>query len=173
MNEVNIRTAVFNDIPMLVDFAWRSFYDTWNYMNTDEDLAMYRSQYFSDEIFTNEFQDHNISYYLAFENEMLVGYCKLRRNYAEGDLIYNRCIELQRMYVSHQTLRNGIGSLLMNHVIDIAFKENFEVMWLGVFEKNYRALAFYQKFGFEKYGSHDFVLGNDVTTDLLMMKPLL
>ena len=61
----------------------------------------------------------------------------------------------------------------MNHVIDIAFKENFEVMWLGVFEKNYRALAFYQKFGFEKYGSHDFVLGNDVATDLLMMKPLL
>jgi ribosomal protein S18 acetylase RimI-like enzyme len=47
-----------------------------------------------------------------------------------------------------------------------------ETLWLGVWERNARAVAFYRKYGFTRVGEHTFVLGSDTQTDWLLARPL-
>lgn len=171
-NTVEVRIAKETDILLLVNFCRDTFYNMWKDYNTDEDLATYMDEYFTPPVIAKELADSNITYLIASDQNKTVGYCKLKRNYREGDLNFLRVVEMQRMYTTKQTLRKGIGTQLMKRAIEMLRAENFEVMWLGVYEKNFNAIAFYSHFGFKPYGSHDFVLGNDVTTDILMMLPL-
>lgn len=170
--KVTVRLATIADVKLLNNFARLSFYEMWKDYNTDEDLDKYMNEFFTEEVLITEINDPNIDYFIALYDNEIAGYCKLKRNYKEGNLPDVPCIELQRMYTTLKTIRKGIGSSLMNHCLAISKHEGFIVMWLGVFEKNFRAIAFYSRFGFTTYGSHDFVLGNDVTTDLLMMKTI-
>ncbi|HTE12726.1 MAG TPA: GNAT family N-acetyltransferase, partial [Chitinophagaceae bacterium] len=79
-------------------------------------------------------------------------------------------IEIGRIYAVQKTIGLGVGKALMQACIGIAKEKNKQLIWLGVWERNQRAISFYSKFGFEKFGEHDFVLGNDVQTDWLMKK---
>jgi ribosomal protein S18 acetylase RimI-like enzyme len=82
-------------------------------------------------------------------------------------------MEIVRLYVLPESIGHGIGARLMQECIDTATSRGFETLWLGVWERNGRAIQFYQKWGFEEVGSHIFQLGSDAQTDLIMQKPLL
>jgi len=45
-------------------------------------------------------------------------------------------------------------------------------MWLGVWEENHRAHAFYRKHGYAVVGEHVFMLGADAQRDLILAKAL-
>ena len=45
-------------------------------------------------------------------------------------------------------------------------------MWLGVWEENHRANAFYRKHGYAEVGEHVFMLGADAQRDLILAKIL-
>jgi len=81
-------------------------------------------------------------------------------------------MELARIYVITKMIGAGDGKALMNACIDVARQNNKDVLWLGVWEHNPRAIRFYTGFGFEKFDEHDFILGNDVQRDWLMKKVL-
>lgn len=54
----------------------------------------------------------------------------------------------------------------------IAREEGYETLWLGVWEENVKAQGVYGRFGFERCGEHDFVMGSCVQTDWIMCKKL-
>ena len=81
-------------------------------------------------------------------------------------------IEIERIYASKAYLGKHVGKTLMEACLKLAKQGGHNVVWLGVWEHNPRAIAFYEKWGFEKFGSHSFLLGNDLQTDLLMKKNL-
>jgi diamine N-acetyltransferase len=60
----------------------------------------------------------------------------------------------------------------MQSCLDYIQQQGCDTVWLGVWEHNPRAIAFYEKWGFEKFGAHDFLLGTDLQTDILMKKKL-
>lgn len=62
--------------------------------------------------------------------------------------------------------------MLMQTCLAYARKKDVETVWLGVWEHNTRAIAFYEKNGFKKIGEHTFMLGEDAQTDWLMKKDL-
>ncbi|MDX1653112.1 MAG: GNAT family N-acetyltransferase, partial [Brumimicrobium sp.] len=62
----------------------------------------------------------------------------------------------------------GIGKQLFKQTLDIARQKKSHFIWLGVWEKNERALTFYHKNGFVEFDKHIFVLGDDHQTDILM-----
>jgi ribosomal protein S18 acetylase RimI-like enzyme len=66
----------------------------------------------------------------------------------------------------------GIAHQLMEAAIADAAARGAATLWLGVWEHNTRAQAFYRKFGFVDVGSHTFVLGTDVQTDRLMARTI-
>lgn len=81
-------------------------------------------------------------------------------------------LEIARLYVLKDKIGTGVGKGLMISSIDIAKQKSKQVIWLGVWEKNARAIDFYTKWGFEKFGEQEFLLGNDLQNDWLMKKEL-
>ena len=60
----------------------------------------------------------------------------------------------------------------MEQAIAIAISRQKSYLWLGVWEHNTKALAFYQRFGFYRIGSHSFFVGQDEQTDFLLRKDI-
>ena len=61
-----------------------------------------------------------------------------------------------------------MGQLLYNKALEIATKLSIKEIWLGVWEKNKRAISFYKKNGFIEFDTHIFKLGNDEQIDIMM-----
>ena len=61
-----------------------------------------------------------------------------------------------------------VGQLLFDKAIEIAKLANASYVWLGVWEKNPRAINFYKKNGFVEFDRHIFKLGDDEQTDFMM-----
>jgi len=95
-------------------------------------------------------------------------------NYADAQTEFKdtNALEVERIYVSGEHHGKRIGKQLMDFALDIAHNKHFEYVWLGVWEHNEKAMGFYQRYGFEVFSSHPFLLGDDLQTDLLMKKVL-
>ena len=76
------------------------------------------------------------------------------------------------MYAETDLIGAGVGKTLLHTSIKIAQSEGFQTMWLGVWEFNERAIEFYRRQGFVDVGEHDFMLGSDRQTDLVMQLDL-
>ena len=167
---MNIRIATLQDVTMVLELCRKTFYDTWTKFNTDEDINAYMNEFFTEEKVKEEIQNKEETYLVAFIDEVPSGYVKLRRNYKEGNLGTGKAIELQRIYVHEHLQGKGIGQALLDSVIEIARKEKFGVMWLGVWERNSKAIELYKRYGFGIYDDHYFTMGNDKSHDWLMRK---
>jgi ribosomal protein S18 acetylase RimI-like enzyme len=77
-------------------------------------------------------------------------------------------VELVRLYVSGEWHGRGLGAALMQACIDEARRQDYRTLWLGVWEQNGRAQAFYRKWNFHEVGGHIFQLGADPQNDILM-----
>ncbi|MEO8035036.1 MAG: GNAT family N-acetyltransferase [Acidobacteriota bacterium] len=81
-------------------------------------------------------------------------------------------VELLRFYVDRPAHGSGLAHQLMETVLDAARELGGRALWLGVWERNPRAMAFYRKCRFRDAGSHQFVVGTDSQTDRIMVKQL-
>ena len=86
--------------------------------------------------------------------------------------VENYPCELVRLYVSAEWLGRGVGEALIHASISEVRQEGYRTLWLGVWEHNHRARAFYRKWNFREVGEHIFQLGDDPQTDILMERSL-
>jgi ribosomal protein S18 acetylase RimI-like enzyme len=175
MNEtVEIRLATAADAETLARIGWKSFYDAFadHPKNAPDDLKMYMDDAFAAETIARELVDRDVIYFIAEISGEAVGYAKLKKNSREDGTAGENPIELCRLYSLNEFIGKGIGKALMQHALDYARENNHDFMWLGVWEYNYRAQKFYEKFGFEKCGEHVFQLGTDPQTDWLLQKKI-
>ncbi|MBN1629765.1 MAG: GNAT family N-acetyltransferase [Thermoleophilia bacterium] len=167
-----IRAATAQDAPLLAELGARTFFDTFAADNTEADMAAYLASAFSPAVQSCELQDPRSIFLVAQAGETPVGYARLRfgesRPCAEG----RQPVEIARFYADRPWIGRGVGAALMRASLGLATMRGCDVVWLDVWEKNYRALAFYQKWGFQVVGSQSFLLGDDVQNDLLMARPL-
>ncbi len=110
------------------------------------------------------------SFLLIEKNGDTTGYARLHRGAASGELEKENAIEGCRIYILKKAIGMGLGKQLMQACLQRAQNLGASWIWLGVWEQNSRALAFYKKWGFEKFGEHIFMLGDDPQTDWLMKK---
>ena len=100
------------------------------------------------------------------------GYAKLHAGEPDESIGGVEPIELVRLYVSHAWLGSGVGASLMQACLDEAGRAGYKTIWLGVWERNARAQAFYRKWDFRAVGQHVFQLGSDAQTDVLMERTI-
>jgi len=105
---------------------------------------------------------------VAVADGEMVGYARMREAENPPELGVVPAIELARIYAVQSMLGKGVGKELMQRCIEVSRKMGKQVLWLGVWEHNRRAIDFYTSRGFEKFGVHDFVLGKDVQQDWMM-----
>ena len=101
-----------------------------------------------------------------------IGYAKLRRHAPPRRMPERRAIEIQRIYLRQSQTSQGMGRLLIDHCLKRATQEGYKAAWLGVWERNERAIAFYHKIGFVPFGWHYFQFGPDRQRDIWMSKLL-
>ena len=174
MPEIIIRQAVVEDATILTDLAYKTFWDAFAHhpKNAPDDLNHYMRQAFSIEQLTAELADPKNLFLIAEIDGELAGYSKIVFDYIEPGVTAERPVELSRLYSHQKFLGQGIGRTLMDACIERARDAGCDVMWLGVWEYNPRAKAFYQKNGFREVGKHVFQLGSDPQTDVLMQRDL-
>lgn len=131
-------------------------------------MAAYLAASFSLEKLTSELTDPLSIFFIAEVDGHAAGYAKLRSGKASESIEGQRPIELVRLYVSRRWLGRKVGQALMQRCIDWARDKGFQTIWLGVWERNSRALAFYRKWNFRDAGEHIFQLGSDPQRDILM-----
>ncbi|MBL0334324.1 MAG: GNAT family N-acetyltransferase [Chitinophagaceae bacterium] len=164
-----IRRSTPDDASQIAAFSRQSFYDSFARFNTKENMQLFMDGPFNTAKLEAEASDPSQLYLLAEENGKLVGYL-LMKDSTEPALANYEAIEVSRIYVDHAITGKGIGKLLLDTSIDKARELKKNCIWLGVWEHNTKAIAFYEREGFEKFGEHIFLLGEDPQTDWLMKK---
>jgi diamine N-acetyltransferase len=170
MNNINIRFATEKDASLIADISRETFYNAFAPANTKNDMDKFMNEVFTHEKLMAEPDLPNNIFLLAYTGNEVAGYVRMRdKNISEISLETDNIIEIARIYTVSTETGKGIGTALMNRCIEIAKEKNRKYIWLGVWEKNDKAIRFYERFGFKRFGEHEFVLGNDVQTDWLMM----
>jgi ribosomal protein S18 acetylase RimI-like enzyme len=165
-----IRYASREDAALIADISHQTFYQTFAAENTKENMDKFLNEQFTKGRLMMEVGTSENIFLLAYKNDEIAGYVKLRDSRMPSELGHVTAIEIARIYAMSSMIGKGVGSLLMQTCIDIAKQKRKDVLWLGVWEKNYRAIEFYTKWGFEKFGETDFLLGDDVQRDWLMKR---
>lgn len=173
MSAVTIRKATVEDAMLLSTLSATTFYDAFAKDNTAENMEMHLKEYYAIEKLTAELKDELVTFLFAFIDDEAVGYVKISRHPSPNEeKELEAPIELARIYALQKMIGKGIGSALMQAAIDFAKAKQKKTLWLGVWQHNSVAIAFYQKWGFEIYADHIFVVGTDPQKDWLMRKIL-
>ena len=165
---VTIRTAETGDAAALAELGRRTFHDTFAEHNTPEDMDAYMRGAFTVERLTSELQHPGAVYLVAETPRNVVGFAKVARSETPACVTVPSPLRLVKLYVSSEAIGSGVGAALMRASIEWARNSGYESLWLGVWEHNHRARAFYERWGFVPVGTETFLLGSDEQTDVLM-----
>lgn len=145
-----------------------TFIETYDLVNTRENMNAYLTYDFGLEKLKSEICDINSSFYFALLGNQIIGYLKVNSGLAQTTLNDDRSLEIERIYVLKEHIGKRVGKFLIDKAFSIATEIDAKYIWLGVWEKNTRAIQFYKKNRFIEFDKHIFILGKDEQTDLLM-----
>lgn len=168
-----LRKATISDAKQLAQLAERTFRETFAAMNTPEDMELHAQSSYSEEIQASEISNPQMVTFLSEDNHRLVGFAQLKRGNAPSCVLAQSPGEIQRLYVVEDWHGKGVAQDLMKACLEELQGQGADVVWLGVWERNPRAISFYQKFGFVEVGEHVFPLGSDPQRDLVMARSVL
>ena len=170
---VIIRPATSADAAALASFGERTFREAFGPDNRPEDVDAYVSTTYSAERQDAEIADPDRITFVGECEGMLAAFAQLRANGTAPDCVTGPApIELLRFYVDRPWQGRGVAHELMDTVVDAARSRGARTIWLGVWERNPRAIAFYEKHGFRDVGCQPFKLGGDDQTDRVMARAL-
>ena len=169
-----IRPAQAGDAERLAEFAERVFDEVFGPGNDEGDMASYLNEAFSPEIQRREITAPGGIVLLALDpgSDELAGYLHIAQANRPACVTGDGPAELKRLYVDPAHHRRGIGKRLLDEGIARAKAAGIRTLWLGVWERNFTAQAFYTREGFVRVGDHPFVLGSDTQTDWIMAKSI-
>jgi ribosomal protein S18 acetylase RimI-like enzyme len=172
MATVAIRAARVPDAPWLAALAERTFRETYSAHNTPEDMERYVGQHFGPARQEAELGDAGMTTLIAEVDGQAAGYVQLARAPAPSGVTGSAPVEIHRFYVDRPWHGLGVAQQLMDAAVSAAKAAGAGTIWLGVWERNPRAIAFYRKSGFRDAGTQTFVLGGDHQRDLVLARPL-
>jgi GNAT superfamily N-acetyltransferase len=169
---VTIRLAAQSDAASLADLAARTFRDTFAADTAAEDMALHLAQAYGPQQQGRELADPDIVTLLVEADDQCVGYAQLRHGPAPACVAGDAPIEVWRFYLLHEWHGRGLAQTMMRRVDEEAHRAAARTLWLGVWERNERAKAFYGKCGFVDAGVHVFMVGSDAQTDRILVRPV-
>ncbi len=165
---VTIRVGEAADAAVLAALARATFYDTFAATNDAADMALHLQRAYGVDQQSAELQDPRITTLLVEEDGAAIAYAQIRDHQAPACVSGPAPIELWRFYLDARWHGRGVAAALMTRVRDEARRRGARTLWLGVWEHNARARAFYAKCGFTDVGEHVFLFGTDPQTDRVM-----
>lgn len=168
MNSIKIKKVTITDIEQLQKIGRDTFFETFYDSNTEENMKKYLEINFSLKNLAKELKKKDNEFYFALKNNKVIGYLKLNFGSAQTELKNENTVEIERIYVLKIYHGKNIAQFLLEKAIEISNQKNVNYIWLGVWEKNIRAIKFYQKNNFIAFDKHIFKLGDDEQNDIMM-----
>ncbi|MFC7677319.1 GNAT family N-acetyltransferase [Paenibacillus sp. GCM10028914] len=170
---IKIKKCTLEDIKALQEISIETFNNTFKEQNSPENLTAYLDRAFTTNQLEKELSHINSEFYFVCYNDGLAGYLKVNINDAQSEKMGDNSLEIERIYIRNKFQGKGLGKYLLNKALEIANEQNKEMVWLGVWEKNENAIAFYKKMGFVQTGAHAFYMGDEEQIDFIMTKTLI
>ena len=167
-----IRNAAHNDVADLVEMAAEAFRDTYREIVDPHDMEHYVTTALTSDYFLPHVDDPSSSLLLAIAGAQLVGYALVTRSVPPACVNRFSPVELARIYLRREVIGKGYGASLMRAVQAEARRLRADGIWLGVYDRNLRARAFYQRWGFIDVGIQQFMLGDKIYADPIMCAPV-
>lgn len=169
---VNIKLCTLEDLQTLQEVSIETFYDTFKDQNSPENMNTYLEKAFNLKQLEKELSNKGSQYYFVYFQNEVAGYLKVNIGDAQSEEMGDDSLEIERIYIKESFQKHGLGKYLLNKAMDIAMEYNKKKIWLGVWEKNENAIAFYNKMGFVQTGAHSFYMGDEEQIDYIMTKTL-
>lgn len=166
--KVNYTPCKIRHLDQLVKISRQTFEEAFEKDNDSVDFKNYMDKAFATETLKEELSNTNTFFYFVTEGGTLVAYFKLNVGNAQSDVKLEDSMELERIYVLAEHQGSGLGEQILSKVKTLALQHHKTMLWLGVWEENKRAIQFYQRQGFHKFGTHPYFIGSDEQTDWLM-----
>ena len=170
MSTLTMHAVSLDDIQTLRDLCIQTFCETYETYNTSENMRIYIESDLSIEKLSKEIMRPESAFFLTFLGGEPVGFLKLNFISSERTHPTLKGLEIERIYILKSYQNKRIGQFLLNEVYKIIRTMKLDYIWLGVWEHNMKARAFYERNGFKEFGNQEFVLGNDKQRDLLLWK---
>ena len=167
-----IRKVEIADVEVLAKLAKQTFRETFAHDNTEEQLQEYFEEAYNLIVLSTELEDPDSESYFIMHEEEIAGFLKVNWGNAQTERELENAFEIQRLYVLQTYQGFGLGKQLFEFALEHAENNGFSWAWLGVWEHNTKAQAFYNRYGFEKFSQHRFMVGQKVDTDWLLKKKL-
>ena len=169
---IKLEKLTKKDVKTLREISIETFTDTFKDQNSLDQIQAYLEKAYDLAQLEEELLNQNSDFFFIYFENQLAGYLKLNVSEAQSEEMGEEALEIQRIYIKSNFKRHGLGKYLMNQAEKVAIEKNKKRIWLGVWEKNHQALAFYHKMGFVQKGSHSFYMGDEEQTDYIMVKEL-
>ncbi|KAG2177377.1 hypothetical protein INT44_007888 [Umbelopsis vinacea] len=171
---ITIRDATVDDAESVAAIGREVFSITFGHSMSDEDLQTYLQETYTEASVSEEMKDPLKHLMVACNaDDNVLGFVQLTKGSSEPCVEDAESpIELQRIYVHHESHGLGIGKLLIKKAEKVASSQGYKTLWLGVWEENFKAQKVYEKSGFVHVGEHDFKIGDCIQTDIIMIKSL-
>jgi ribosomal protein S18 acetylase RimI-like enzyme len=170
---LSVRRADIHDADLLARLGATTFTQAFAAVNSAEDMAAYLASAFGPEIQAAELRQPESIFLIVSVDGEPAGYAQIQVTDPPEGVHASRPIELVRFYLDAAWHGQGVSKVLMGEVLAVASLGRHDIIWLGVWEHNGRAISFYRKWGFEVVGNKSFRLGSDLQTDYLMSRSLL
>lgn len=172
MSNITLKKVSIADIAQLQKIGITTFSETFREYNTPENLNKYLAESFSIEKLESEINNTSSEFYLALDDTKdhinAIGYLKVNFGESQTELKDITALEIERIYILKEYQGKNVGQILYQKALAIANQCKVEYIWLGVWEKNVRAINFYKKNGFVTFDTHIFKLGDEQQTDFMM-----
>lgn len=169
---INIKKSTLEDLLLLKQISYETFNDTFKDQNSPENMKAYLERAFNLKQLEKELSNISSEFYFVYFNNEVAGYLKVNTNDTQSEDMGDESLEIERIYIKNKFQKHGLGKYLLNKAMEIAIERNKKKIWLGVWEKNENAIAFYKKLGFVQTGAHSFYMGDEEQMDLIMTKTL-
>ncbi|GAA3940706.1 GNAT family N-acetyltransferase [Chitinophaga oryziterrae] len=157
-----------SDIIALQTLSRQTFFETFAAENTPANMQAFLDKAFQQEGLLKEINNSHSVFYFAKTGDNIIGYLKINTGAAQTELREEDGIEIERIYVLKEFQGQKAGQLMLDKALQMGREKNAAYVWLGVWEKNTKAISFYAKNGFIAFSSHIFRFGDEDQTDIMM-----
>lgn len=168
----NIKKCTLEDLHKLREISYDTFNETFKDQNSLENITAYLDKAFNLEQLEKELSDTSSQFFFIYFKNELAGYLKVNINGAQTEEMGEETLEVERIYIKKSLKKHKLGTKLLAKAIEIATEYRKKQIWLGVWEKNETAIAFYKNMGFIQTDTHSFFMGDEEQFDFIMIKNL-
>jgi ribosomal protein S18 acetylase RimI-like enzyme len=173
LEKITIIEAGVDHSASIAAVGKRSFYDAFRpFFYSQAELKEYLDYTYAIEKIASSITKPNNVFFIALLDQKVIGFAKLKKHSPNKQISAGRQMELQKIYVLKEYHGSGAGQALLQAVLEMANKIQAQCIWLDVLLQNERAIRFYEKCRFEKYGKHFFTIGSQTLAYDIMIFPV-